>query len=285
MPWITILQWCSGTIEAGSSGSGLFGIDGRLTGVLSGDPFEGCIVSGPTTYGKFKNSYVRQEVKNTLNPGNSQFVDAFGLPHRKIECYNSLELPGTIGVGEYFPASHYQTENKVILRSATDIDVTNKIIIYPGADYEFHAPGEIDSGNEIEVMEGAEFETFPSACQPQRLASPYMAYMNALRDIKIPTKKESKKESYISTSSMVIYPNPALDQINVRINGFADADALKHLQITNLVGQQITTKTNHIVDEQGNFHATINISELVSGIYIITLKSGEKTFLGKFVKQ
>jgi len=286
VPWITIFQWCSGTIESGSSGSGLFGIDGRLTGVLSGDPFEGCIVSGPTTYGKFKNSYVRQDVKNTLNPGNSQFVDAFGLPHRRIECYNSLELPGTVGIGEYFPANHYQAENKVILRSASDIDVTKKIIIYPGADYEFHAPGEIDSGNEIEIMEGAEFETYSSGCQPQRLASPYSAFINVLKDIKMPSKKESNKVSYLTANPMEIFPNPAIERVHVKLNvRSADPDNKPLFYINNSVGKQLRIKSEQSQYGLGTFHTTFDVSDLAQGFYILTIEFDGKRYSGKFIKQ
>lgn len=285
VPWLTIPLWCYGIVEDGSSGSGLFNENNRLIGVLSGS-ISGCVIPGPSTYGKFHNNYVRQAVKNTLNPGNSQYVDIFGLPPRKIECYNYLELPGVPGVsGEYFPAKNYQADNKVILRSATDIDVTQPIIIYPEADYEFYASGEINLNGNVDIMEDAEFETFASPCQPQRISSPHAEYLNMMKGIKIPSGKESKKVSYAPSFSLEVYPNPSEDQLNIKLKEVSRDGCSFHISVTNLIGQQMNTKVISCQNEQGKFHATLDVSDLPAGVYIIIVEAGDKLISGKFIRK
>jgi len=96
-PWIIIPSWCHGGIENGSSGSGLFNADNRIIGMLSGDAFN-CASFDLTTYGKFRDNYYNQNIKNVLNPSNDVWVDVTGMPGRRITCYQNLDVPGAAGV-------------------------------------------------------------------------------------------------------------------------------------------------------------------------------------------
>lgn len=283
--WLTVPLWCYGITEKGSSGSGLFDNYNKLIGVTSGG-VSGCVIPGPDFYGKFHNKYVRQVIKNTLNPGNSQYVDLFGLESRKIECYNYLELPGEPGVsGEYFPAKHYQAENKVILRSASNIDVTQPIIIYPEANYEFHAPGEITFNGNVDIMEGAEFETFSSPCTQQRMASPQSAAYEALSQIIIPSKKESKIERYNTEIELVVFPNPSENIVNLNIKNLSAKETVQSVKFINLMGQNTYIKSEQLESDKNSWKAILDISELASGIYIVVLETQKKTYSERFVKK
>jgi hypothetical protein len=166
-PWLTVANWCEGGIENGSSGSGFFDRSGNIIGVLSGGIFECSGFAGITTYGKFRNNYFRSAVKNTLNPSNELLVDLFGLPSRKITCYNSLTLPGVEGVSKhYFPASHYQSDNTIVLQALHELTIADSILVHPGADYRFYA-GDVINVELIDIKEGATVEITPDAsCFP-----------------------------------------------------------------------------------------------------------------------
>ncbi len=155
-------------VESGSSGSGLFNHDNQLVATCSASLDW---IAGPCSdirdnnyYGKFRNQYHIQNLKQQLNPSNDFIIDNFGMQGWQRTAYNSLEnLKGT-----YFPASHYQTENKIKINSASIITTNNNIVLEPllndqlrilsGADYEFNATNSITLNSGFEVEREATFE-------------------------------------------------------------------------------------------------------------------------------
>lgn len=73
----------------------------------------------------------------------------------------------------------------------------------------------------------------------------------------------------------VIYPNPAYDEIHIQ-----GEDLIKHIQIFNLNGLKLPIKSKSISGQK----ATIDISDLPSGIFLIELEHKNRTVQGKFVK-
>jgi len=134
-PWLSVPLYQYGVVENGSSGSGIFNISNQAFGVLSGG-LGTCNVPILEFYGKLHANYSNQSVKNALNPNHNVWVDLFGMSERKITQYENLNLPGSEGVsGYFFPANHYQSENKIVLFASNNISTTQPITIFTGADY------------------------------------------------------------------------------------------------------------------------------------------------------
>ena len=84
-------------------------------------------------------------------------------------------------------------------------------------------------------------------------------------------------ESYSSNQSFIIYPNPAQNTINLLC-----PDAAMHnrqLLLTNIQGQLLIQQ---IIREE---KTEIDISRLARGMYILKLNDGDKTEVGKIVKE
>lgn len=162
-PWYTV-EWCDHGVEGGSSGSPLFNATGRYVGPLSGlgNPCSGWV---PTTIGKFKNVYPFAAIKNALNPSHHQGADLIGMDGRRIGCYTDLVLPGG-GLAEayYFPAFHYQSENRIQLRAQEKISVGAPITILEGAHYEFLAGEAVELNGMVDVHPGATFLAAIEGC-------------------------------------------------------------------------------------------------------------------------
>jgi len=74
-----------------------------------------------------------------------------------------------------------------------------------------------------------------------------------------------------------IYPNPAENNINVR--SLSGLNAIEKIVITSLSGEMVIS-----INEIDNECTSIDISSLVSGIYIISVFSGIEMFTSKFIK-
>ncbi len=79
---------------------------------------------------------------------------------------------------------------------------------------------------------------------------------------------------YSLDNSLVIYPNPASNQINIQLNNFNKAQ----VEITNQLGQVV--KTLNIK----NNNEILDISDLNSGVYFVKTLSENKTSVKKLIK-
>ena len=84
--------------------------------------------------------------------------------------------------------------------------------------------------------------------------------------------KVSVEDIALSPDKVVIYPNPAKDNLNILA-----AEPIKEITIHNLLGQKMGVYTGNIT--------TIPVSELSNGLYIITIKTDNHVINQKFVKQ
>lgn len=95
---------------------------------------------------------------------------------------------------------------------------------------------------------------------------------NAVAEIKSST---NKNESIIK-----LYPNPAKDNLRVMFN--AGVQSVYDLTIANT--QAAIVLHQSITAAKGNNNFNMNISSLVAGNYVLTLKSGNKLMTEKFIK-
>ena len=84
-------------------------------------------------------------------------------------------------------------------------------------------------------------------------------------------------EEIVSGMVMNVYPNPANDQIKIIYSGIA----AKNIEIFNLLG----TKIMNVVPGKSYNEQTIDIGDLQSGIYFISLTSDNGTAVKKLIKQ
>ncbi|HRH03422.1 MAG TPA: T9SS type A sorting domain-containing protein [Bacteroidia bacterium] len=257
IPWYTVPQWCYGSTQSGSSGAVMFNSNDKIVGVLSGG-LSGCSFSMMDFYGPFKSSYFRQGVRNKLNPNNDLTIDLLGLGGRKISCYQNLQLPGVSGVsGEYFPASHYQSENKVILQAEEGIDVISKITIHDGADYEFKAGNHITYGpnsttSYLEIELGATFSGTIEQCSANRSASNETVMINQIRQtltqIELPffkefsVQKETNDENLTYQPNKLLmkaFPNPNDGVFEINISYFGNESTMGVLDLYNNIGSVV----------------------------------------------
>ena len=92
--------------------------------------------------------------------------------------------------------------------------------------------------------------------------------------IRVSFKDDLAVSQYKLDNYVAIYPNPASEQLNIKLNA-----AFEQLEITNLLGQVIYIAN---VNEQ---EFTINVSDYRSGVYFIRLISNQGIATKKFVKE
>jgi len=278
-PWISIPSFVYGTTEHGSSGSGLFTQNNYLIGVHSGPG---------NSYGKLRANYFNASIKNVMNPRNWWEVDTWGLGSRKISIYNNLTLPGgNYPAAYYFPANHYQAENKIVLRARDKITTNKPITILKGADYEFVAGNSIELKEGFSVNEGANFTARVSS-NPAQFAPAQnsdteqnalqQSIINKLESIKLPpVKKRADNNVYSNVNEVQIkcYPNPAEDFVFVDYQNITEKVLL---YILDSAGQVVYSDT---MTEQTH---KINVSYFSSGIYLVKIVEKDGTLVKKFVK-
>ena len=74
-------------------------------------------------------------------------------------------------------------------------------------------------------------------------------------------------------NNIVVYPNPAKNQINLQFPNQVRADKIT---ITDLTGKKVLEQNNS---------SQVNVSNLAKGMYVIEAVSGEEKFVSKFVKE
>ncbi|MCF6169492.1 MAG: T9SS type A sorting domain-containing protein [Bacteroidales bacterium] len=95
-------------------------------------------------------------------------------------------------------------------------------------------------------------------------------------DVAVPV---SVNEQRLDDNSIVIYPNPATDQLNVRFNNSIDEGSW---EVLNLQGQIIA---------RGQFSAapnaslTIDLENMEAGYYLLKVSAGNESQTHKFVKR
>jgi hypothetical protein len=168
-----IKQYNFGTVEEGSSGSGLFtgnnGFAGtnRMIGNLTATwPNYSCnSIFGTTYLGKFADSYYRQTTKNTFNPSNKFGIDQGGIPGRQITCYPQINLNAELNNGvnpptaffNLYPANLYQQDNQITLASQTTTNTNGIVRVMQGANFVFQAGQSVNLNPGFEVQPGAVF--------------------------------------------------------------------------------------------------------------------------------
>ncbi len=95
------------------------------------------------------------------------------------------------------------------------------------------------------------------------------AYVDNIRIIESPVNVEEDR-----AESLSIYPNPATDQLMVRMQG------MRSVVIRDVLGKAVMS-----LELQGQESATLNVSELVEGVYFISVDTPDGISTSKFLKR
>lgn len=256
IPFLEVPLWHHGTTEHGSSGSGFFNESNKLIGQEKGGPFSACENGIIDYYGKFRSNYFNFVIRSSLNPDYDLGVDLVGLEGRKITCYDNLDLPGAPGVsGHYFPASHYQPENTIWLRSRNNITTNAPIHVYDGADYRFQAAGYIDISSDFDAEQGSYVEMQIGNCAEGKEPSPTGFLAQKLKENNLPKEKKldmrhfGNGQLYASQGKqgyyMQLFPNPTTGAFTLR---FSQAGSY-HVSVKDLLGRQVAAYEGKNVSE------------------------------------
>jgi len=266
-PWLDMTVVNFGATEGGSSGSGIFNSANQLFGVLSGVGGT-CDFPAYPFYGKLRANYYNSSIKNTMNPSNDLAVDIGGLLPKKITCYENLILPGSQGpyistssLGQYFPASHYQDENKIILQASNSIEVTSPITIYPEAEYKFRAPSIVY--NNIMVKPGGTFIAEIGGCETGWKTSPEEEMENLLlaelKQIKLPERLKYNPPKQ-SKEQIQVYPNPNNGIFTLQCS----SEVSKEIIVQNILGYTVYESNNNTANT-----IEIDLRNLAVGVYVV----------------
>tara|TARA_R110002050_G_scaffold290260_1_gene443680 strand:- start:2184 stop:3800 length:1617 start_codon:yes stop_codon:yes gene_type:complete len=285
-PWLNVPLFNYGILEPGSSGSGLFNINNDNIGVLSGG-LSNCELPVLEFYGKLHANYSKNKIKNTLNPSNELWVDIIGLDERKITCYDNLILPGATGVsGEYFPANHYQSENKIIINSKDKIVTDQGIRIYSGANYEFIARNQVILGLGFDVESGAEFVAKTGSCNENKLGltSSEQKMISKLHQIELPESINFKLDNFFEKKTdlisnvLQVYPNPNRGSFNVLMKFLDNSTERFTMEIVDYQGRSVFN--GYLF---GNLPKNIDARGLISGLYIVKVNSKDSVYSVKII--
>lgn len=269
-PWLFIPIYSHGLTQEGSSGSGIFDSSNQLLGVFSGGGD-----GGADFFGELCANYSKSTIRNVLNPTYDMYTDFYGIGERKITVYDNLVLPGGDGTkpGYYFPANHYQSENKIVLQARNNIETTQPIIVFTGADYEFVAGNSIKLRPGFIVQAGANFSAKIQSPGTMSVKSvlPEQTLIDRLKDIKLPeTPKHYDRYTYnVIKTPVKIYPNPAKDIVNIDW-GVSKSNELKFVELYSITGEVLLKK------EIAESFESLNLQGLNNGIYVLKINSIDK---------
>jgi len=91
----------------------------------------------------------------------------------------------------------------------------------------------------------------------------------------------SAKEEIVENSSLLIFPNPVADVLNVELKN--DWQGELTLDVVNIFGQEVYF--GNVFKPAGAARWEIDLSSLASGVYQIMLLDGERMVVQAFVKQ
>lgn len=194
-------------------------------------------------------------------------VDVFGSGAlTKVNDYKfhyNNNLLDSVTIEELFPGgmrgkleSKYNSSGQLVQFDFYEIDQNDELIPSDRYFFKHNAQGEINEVIELYYDDNNNI---------YNLSSSWKYYKRVNSNISTP---EEKKD--IQKKELVIYPNPAKDEISI-----SSKEKFTEFSIMNLTGQVV---------KKGNFNQKINVSELKKGIYLLSLKSKEATEIRKFQK-
>lgn len=283
-PWLSVPIYQYGVVENGSSGSGIFNPSNQVFGVLSGG-LGTCDIPVLEFYGKLHANYSNKSIKNALNPNNNVWVDLLGMGERKITQYDNLVLPGSNGVsGNYFPANHYQSNNKIVLLANNNISTTQPLTIFTGAEYEFVAGNSITLGPGFSAQSGSTFtaKIGNSSSLKSGVSSMEQDMIGRLKTIQLPKSKTFNIDKYLHENELLeqlqiseVYPNP--NEGNFSFEILSNIKCKLKIELVNIHGQSFH---NDVLTVDNSFTVNLNVQNIQKGLYILKI-TGDKTLINR----
>lgn len=287
LPHYSVSAWWDGVTEPGSSGSALLNSNGRIIGILSWG-LGSCSFRAVDQFGRFNSAYTSSRtMRNALNPDGDYILT--GISGRQIDCHDDLLNLS----GDYFPASDYQPDNQIVMKANNNITTSGNLTIHSGADFVFEAGNSITFGPGFRVEAGATFSARTGTSCNSNLKSGEVGVKDIIASIPIPDYKafgtnnlKSGKvtgiEYYSDEKEFIsIYPNPVNDIAKIDL-GFSDLQSVVNIEIFNSIGTRIIHKQlNNVL----NTKVELNLSSLMTGVYMVKISNDTKTVTKKIIKE
>jgi hypothetical protein len=289
-PWL-VMAYAEGTDEEGSSGAGLLDPGTTLIGALSGS-IGNCFIT-PVTFGKFRNNYNEATVRNALNPSHNWLIDNFGMHGRQVDCYHDINL---IRDGYLFPANHYQSNNAITVNAQnTAGNGGQKLTAFSGSNYTFNAGKSVTFNPGVDIQSGAVFVSKIQTCAMHKEADELKQLMlEKLNANKLPQSKKFEIDEYLTPEQQKthgtkgeinVYPNPTnTGNLHLSVSFYDEYINTLSINITNMLGQNIYHVSYDHEFETKRVEKQIDINAQVPGIYIITVKANDQTFVSKILR-
>jgi hypothetical protein len=94
------------------------------------------------------------------------------------------------------------------------------------------------------------------------------------------TCREANMQAHANNQSMIIYPNPATEEINIQLS--ATEDKISEVLMLNTLGETVVQLQNN---GDSNGKITVSLQSLPAGIYFLKVKTGNEILNGKIVRQ
>lgn len=150
----------------------------------------------------------------------------------------------------------YNSSGQLVQFDFYDIDQNDQFIPRDRFFFKHNAQGEINEVIEL---------YYEDNINGYNLVGSWKYYKRVNSNISAPEESKAIKQK-----ELVIYPNPAKDEISIN-----STEKFTDFSMMNLTGQIV---------KKGSFDQKINVSELKKGIYFLSLKSKEATEIRKFQK-
>ena len=214
----------------------------------------------------------------------NETVNNFGLLYGKVfnvPTNSNLNYYSSLGYTVEITATTitvYNSDIKVIWDLVTksiikiwyeDDIVVNKIIVK----YTYNELLDVDIKTEIVEITPAEFDN--GDCYEDVVITDFKGYTLCGNQL---TLRDLHKNKAKQANELIISPNPVLDFVNIE---FPEITEFGYLDLVTLTGKVIIRK--ELV--KGQSYYKLDMSNMVSGAYIVKVKNSQKTFIKKFVKQ
>ncbi|MBI2722659.1 MAG: T9SS type A sorting domain-containing protein [Bacteroidetes bacterium] len=274
--------WTNGVTEQGSSGSALFNYNRRVIGAASFglSNNNNCSNGVYVNFGRFLLFWMGSPAtRSVLRPNNNNNPFILGNSGGEIECYKGdLNLNG-----KYWPAGDYQPNNIITIKCEGNMFLaqpggsTNNLTVYPGAEFNFEAGGQIIKAQPgFYAMAGSIVSIKPNmACTPMRMMNsidPSDIDSNSVNYYYDESKGELPKEGMYSAkpvSTLQIFPNPNKGVFKVKSLGYKTEPHT--FELIDVNGRIIYSVSSNYFDngEEESFSFT----DLPGGVYMLKIEN------------
>ncbi len=211
---------------------------------------------------------------------------AYGISNNILWADPPAEVNGVLSVGNTYPHFYYCDIDDPALAGAGGAGCINldPLFVNPGInDFRLQSASPCIDAGDPAFITGAYYPYWTTDLDfTARVKGSYVdmgAYELFVKKSAAQLKSSETELSSIETSAK-IYPNPAIDNVNVRLEG--DVDNNVAIAIYDLTGKKILKTVKNIMFEQDK-EISLNVSQIPDGVYIMEVETGNTHFTKRLI--